>query len=169
MCSNCAESERSRVTMARRQFYRSDNDEVHSERLRLLDLSPIIIGHVAFSFPFVTVVVRARMEGFDRSLEEASKDLGASDDLPRGGVADVAIDVVGRDPVRVLQRNGGSSDEIDGRWHAVIGESGQDVGEHRAHLIGREDGCHQRSISSAGSRNTPCREIAIGVTRRAAG
>ena len=44
-----------------------------------LNLAPIIIGHVAFSFPFVAVVVRARMIGFDRSLEEASKDLGASE------------------------------------------------------------------------------------------
>ncbi len=44
-----------------------------------LNLAPIVIGHVAFSFPFVAVVVRARMIGFDRSLEEASKDLGASE------------------------------------------------------------------------------------------
>lgn len=44
-----------------------------------LNLSPIIIGHVAFSFPFVAVIVRARLDGFDRSLEEASKDLGASE------------------------------------------------------------------------------------------
>ena len=44
-----------------------------------LDLSSIIVSHVAFSFPFVTVVVRSRMAGFDRSLEEASKDLGASE------------------------------------------------------------------------------------------
>ncbi len=44
-----------------------------------LSLTPIIIGHVAFSFPFVAVVVRARMAGFDRALEEASKDLGASE------------------------------------------------------------------------------------------
>ena len=44
-----------------------------------LNLAPIVIGHVAFSFPFVAVVVRARMAGFDRSLEEASKDLGASE------------------------------------------------------------------------------------------
>jgi len=44
-----------------------------------LNLTPIILSHVAFCFPFVTVVVRARLEGFDRSLEEASKDLGASE------------------------------------------------------------------------------------------
>ncbi len=42
-------------------------------------LAPVVIGHIAFSFPFVAVVVRARLEGFDRSLEEASKDLGASE------------------------------------------------------------------------------------------
>jgi spermidine/putrescine transport system permease protein len=44
-----------------------------------LNLGPIIIGHVAFSFPFVAIVVRARMAGFDRALEEASKDLGAGE------------------------------------------------------------------------------------------
>ncbi|WGF87034.1 ABC transporter permease [Marinivivus vitaminiproducens] len=42
-------------------------------------LAPIIIGHVVFSFPFVAVVVRARMAGYDRSLSEASKDLGANE------------------------------------------------------------------------------------------
>jgi spermidine/putrescine transport system permease protein len=44
-----------------------------------LNLGPIIIGHVAFSFPFVAIVVRARMANFDRALEEASKDLGAGE------------------------------------------------------------------------------------------
>lgn len=44
-----------------------------------LNLTPILLSHVAFSFPFVTVVVRARLQGFDRSLEEASRDLGASE------------------------------------------------------------------------------------------
>ena len=43
------------------------------------NLGPIVIGHVVFSFPFVTIVVRARMAGFDRALEEASKDLGAGE------------------------------------------------------------------------------------------
>ncbi len=42
-------------------------------------LLPVLIGHVTFSFPFVAVVVRARLEGFDRSLEEASRDLGAGE------------------------------------------------------------------------------------------
>ncbi len=44
-----------------------------------LGLVPVIIGHIAFSFPFVSVVVRARLAGFDRALEEASRDLGASE------------------------------------------------------------------------------------------
>jgi spermidine/putrescine transport system permease protein len=44
-----------------------------------LNLSSIIIAHVAFCFPFVAIVVRARMAGFNRELEEASKDLGASE------------------------------------------------------------------------------------------
>jgi spermidine/putrescine transport system permease protein len=44
-----------------------------------LNLTTIIIAHVAFCFPFVTVVVRSRLVGFNRQLEEASKDLGASE------------------------------------------------------------------------------------------
>jgi spermidine/putrescine transport system permease protein len=44
-----------------------------------LGLAPIVAGHVAFCFPFVAVVVRARMASFDRALEEASKDLGAGE------------------------------------------------------------------------------------------
>jgi spermidine/putrescine transport system permease protein len=43
-----------------------------------LNLSSIIIAHTAFCFPFVTLVVRARLAGFDRSLEEAAFDLGAN-------------------------------------------------------------------------------------------
>ena len=44
-----------------------------------LSLSNIIIAHVAFSFPFVAIIVRARLVGFNRELEDASKDLGASE------------------------------------------------------------------------------------------
>jgi spermidine/putrescine transport system permease protein len=43
------------------------------------NLLNIIIAHVAFCFPFVAVVVRSRLVGFNRQLEEASKDLGASE------------------------------------------------------------------------------------------
>ncbi|ADU12509.1 ABC transporter permease [Asticcacaulis excentricus] len=44
-----------------------------------LNLGAIIIAHVSFSFPFVAVVVRARLASFNRELEEAAKDLGASE------------------------------------------------------------------------------------------
>ena len=44
-----------------------------------LNLSQITIAHISFSFPFVAVVVRARLSGFNRELEEAAKDLGASE------------------------------------------------------------------------------------------
>ena len=43
-----------------------------------LNLSQIIIAHVAFAFPFVAIVVRARLEGFNPELEAAALDLGAS-------------------------------------------------------------------------------------------
>ena len=43
-----------------------------------LNLTPIIIAHVTFSFPFVAIVVRARLESFNRELESAALDLGAS-------------------------------------------------------------------------------------------
>lgn len=43
-----------------------------------LGLFTITVSHIAFSIPFVAVVIRARMAGFDKSLEEVSRDLGAS-------------------------------------------------------------------------------------------
>lgn len=44
-----------------------------------LGLATIIMAHVTFQIPFVAIVVRSRMAGFDRSLEEASRDLGANE------------------------------------------------------------------------------------------
>jgi spermidine/putrescine transport system permease protein len=44
-----------------------------------LGLPTVIISHVAFSVPFVTLVVRARLHGFDKSVEEAAMDLGANE------------------------------------------------------------------------------------------
>lgn len=43
-----------------------------------LGLTSVIIGHVVFNLSFVAVVVRARLHGFDRLLEEAAMDLGAT-------------------------------------------------------------------------------------------
>jgi spermidine/putrescine transport system permease protein len=44
-----------------------------------LSIITIIISHVAFNISFVAIVVRARLVGFDRSLEEAAQDLGANE------------------------------------------------------------------------------------------
>lgn len=44
-----------------------------------LDLGTIVIAHVTFSFPFVAVVVRARLASFNREMEEAARDLGAGE------------------------------------------------------------------------------------------
>jgi len=43
------------------------------------NLSAITIAHISFSFPFVAIVVRARLAGFNRELEDAARDLGASE------------------------------------------------------------------------------------------
>ncbi len=44
-----------------------------------LGVGTIVVAHVAFSLPFVAVVVLARLEGIDRSLEEAAMNLGADE------------------------------------------------------------------------------------------
>ena len=44
-----------------------------------LGIATIVIAHTAFSIPFVTVVVLARLQGTDRSLEEAAMSLGADE------------------------------------------------------------------------------------------
>lgn len=44
-----------------------------------LGLGTVILSHIAFMIPFVTLVVQARLQGFDRSYEEAAMDLGANE------------------------------------------------------------------------------------------
>ena len=44
-----------------------------------LNLSAIVIAHITFCFPFVAMVVRARLASFNREQEEAARDLGASE------------------------------------------------------------------------------------------
>ena len=44
-----------------------------------MGLGTVIISHIAFSVPFVTLVVQARLQGFDKSYEEAAMDLGANE------------------------------------------------------------------------------------------
>jgi spermidine/putrescine transport system permease protein len=43
-----------------------------------LGFETLLIAHIMFCISFVVVVVRSRLIGFDRSLEEAAKDLGAN-------------------------------------------------------------------------------------------
>jgi spermidine/putrescine transport system permease protein len=43
-----------------------------------LSLWTVVLAHIAFSISYVAIVVRARLAGFDRALEEAAMDLGAS-------------------------------------------------------------------------------------------
>jgi len=42
-----------------------------------LSLGTVVIAHIVFCISYVAIVVRARLSGFDRSLEEAALDLGA--------------------------------------------------------------------------------------------
>jgi spermidine/putrescine transport system permease protein len=43
-----------------------------------LGLRTILVSHIGFSIPFVAVTVRARVQGLDRSLEDAAQDLFAN-------------------------------------------------------------------------------------------
>ncbi len=43
-----------------------------------MGLTTLIIAHVTFSVSYVVVVVRSRLQGFDKNLEEAAMDLGAT-------------------------------------------------------------------------------------------
>jgi spermidine/putrescine transport system permease protein len=43
-----------------------------------LGLVSLVIAHATFSIPYVVFTVRARLSGFDPSIEEAAMDLGAN-------------------------------------------------------------------------------------------
>ncbi len=44
-----------------------------------LGFNTILIAHIMFNISYVVVTVRARIQGFDRNLEEAAMDLGANE------------------------------------------------------------------------------------------
>jgi spermidine/putrescine transport system permease protein len=44
-----------------------------------LGLYTVVIAHVAFSIAYVAIVISARLRNYDRTLEEAAMDLGASE------------------------------------------------------------------------------------------
>jgi spermidine/putrescine transport system permease protein len=56
-----------------------------------LGLTTVVLAHVAFSVSYVAIVVRARLAGLDRSLEEAATDLGAG---PVGTFARVTLPLI---------------------------------------------------------------------------
>ena len=43
------------------------------------NLTNIIIAHITFSFPFAAMVIRTRLQNFNREMEEAARDLGATE------------------------------------------------------------------------------------------
>lgn len=56
-------------------FYQSIFRFVHLH----LGMASVVIAHVAFSIAYVAIVVSARLRNYDRSLEEAAMDLGATE------------------------------------------------------------------------------------------
>ena len=60
----------------------------------------ILISHIMFNISFVVVTIRARLVGFNRSLEEAGMDLYADelDHLPQGHLPDHLPGHPGRGP-----------------------------------------------------------------------
>ncbi len=60
------------------RFVNTTFDLSPTQRLGL-GLGTVIIAHIAFSIPFVTLTVRARLHSFDRAVEEAAADLGANE------------------------------------------------------------------------------------------
>ena len=44
-----------------------------------LGVPAMVVGHTTFTIPYVVLVVRASMAGFDTTLEEAARDLGANE------------------------------------------------------------------------------------------
>ena len=56
-----------------------------------LSLGTVIAGHLVFTTPFVVLIVASRLQGFDRFLEWAAADLGAS---PRQAIRHVVLPLI---------------------------------------------------------------------------
>lgn len=54
-------------------------------------MTTLAIGHTAFCIPYVFMMVKARLVGIDKSLEEAARDLGAS---PRRIFFDITLPLI---------------------------------------------------------------------------
>jgi len=60
-------------------FYAYSGWNVPSDSPWPLNLTNITIAHITFSFPFAAMVIRTRLASFNREMEEAAKDLGATE------------------------------------------------------------------------------------------
>ena len=56
-----------------------------------LSLGTVIAGHLVFTTPFVVLIVASRLQGFDRFLEWAAADLGAS---PRQAIRHIVLPLI---------------------------------------------------------------------------
>lgn len=56
-----------------------------------LSLGTVVLGHLVFTTPFVILIVAARLQGFDSSLEWAAADLGAT---PRRTVRHIILPLI---------------------------------------------------------------------------
>lgn len=56
-----------------------------------LSLVTVIAGHLVFTVPFVVLIVAARLQSFDRALEWAAADLGAS---PRRAIRHIVLPLI---------------------------------------------------------------------------
>ena len=63
------------------QLFGLINNSLHltGDSRMTLGLGTVIVSHIAFMVPFVTLVVQARLVGFEKSYEEAAMDLGANE------------------------------------------------------------------------------------------
>lgn len=60
-------------------FFAYSGWSVPSESPWPLNLTNITVAHITFSFPFAAMVIRTRLASFNREMEEAAKDLGATE------------------------------------------------------------------------------------------
>jgi spermidine/putrescine transport system permease protein len=60
-------------------IFKNVNEISNKQLAPTFSLVTVIIGHVVFCMPFVTITVRARLAGMSRSFEEAARDLGANE------------------------------------------------------------------------------------------
>jgi ABC-type spermidine/putrescine transport system permease subunit II len=56
-----------------------------------LSLATVVAGHLVFTVPFVVLIVAARLQSFDRALEWAAADLGAS---PRRAIRHIVLPLI---------------------------------------------------------------------------